>query len=83
MIWNCTALAKEKIENLTKNIDPNDPPGLGIIQVGNDPASCLYVKIKQETAIKMGMKINIQTFQQYRPSFLSKFQDFAIHLRLH
>jgi len=48
--------ADEILAGLKKEIkDKNLRPGLGIILVGAEPSSCLYVKVKETAAKKIGV----------------------------
>ena len=48
-------IKKERIEELKKEIANLDrKPGIAVIQIGNDPASCVYVGNKEKTALNLG-----------------------------
>jgi methylenetetrahydrofolate dehydrogenase (NADP+)/methenyltetrahydrofolate cyclohydrolase len=57
-ILSGTTLAKnirEKVRDRVKNIE--HPPGLAVILVGNDPASHIYVRLKEEAAREAGIYV--------------------------
>ena len=48
-------IKKERIEELKKEIANLDrKPGIAVVQIGNDPASCVYVGNKEKTALNLG-----------------------------
>lgn len=57
------ALAQEKLESLKKKFSSLPfTPGLGVVLVGNDAASHLYVSIKEREARKLGIYFEKVTF---------------------
>jgi len=54
---NGRALAQKIKERLKNKLEKTDPkPGLGVILVGNDPASHLYVSLKEKACQEVGIK---------------------------
>ncbi|MEK7132038.1 MAG: bifunctional 5,10-methylenetetrahydrofolate dehydrogenase/5,10-methenyltetrahydrofolate cyclohydrolase [Patescibacteria group bacterium] len=43
---------------------PANPPGLGVILIGADPASTLYVKLKTQAAKEVGLYVEIVNFDK-------------------
>ena len=59
------AIAKEIQKEVTSQIQKLGlNPGLGVILVGNDPCSELYVKLKQKAAQKVGINFNLYNFDE-------------------
>lgn len=53
---NGRLISKEKLLNLKEKINLlHDKLGLTVIQVGDDPASCVYINSKEKTAIEAGI----------------------------
>lgn len=60
-ILNGKALAEEKLKKLKTDIATSGKmPGLGIVLVGRDPASELYVSLKHEAAKQVGVAVTLQ-----------------------
>ncbi|OIO52857.1 MAG: bifunctional methylenetetrahydrofolate dehydrogenase/methenyltetrahydrofolate cyclohydrolase [Candidatus Portnoybacteria bacterium CG_4_8_14_3_um_filter_44_15] len=60
--------ADEILAGLKKEIkDKNLRPGLGIILVGAEPSSCLYVKVKETAAKKIGVRVRKQILSGRAP----------------
>ena len=61
-------ISKEIREDLKKEIDhlkkKNIIPGLGILLVGNDPASEIYVRNKMKTCDELGLHVQLYRFTE-------------------
>ncbi len=63
-ILNGSVLAKNIREKAKKRVtDLNHPPGLGVILVGDNPASALYVRLKIEAAKEVGIFVERHQFE--------------------
>ena len=60
------ALAQRIRSDVTKTIDTNDlRPGLGVILVGSDSASHLYIDLKERAAEEVGVDVRKQLFNEH------------------
>lgn len=58
-------IAKEVLQQLQQNIEKSErPPKLVIFLVGDDPASHLYVRLKQKAAARVGIQTELFEFTQ-------------------
>ncbi len=55
---NDLSILKEEVKTRS------NPPSLGVVQVGKDSASSLYVKKKQQAAKSIGLRVNIYEFSE-------------------
>lgn len=60
MIFNCQNLAESCLENL----NPPKDISLGVVQIGEDEISAIYIKKKKEAATKIGIKFNYYNFSE-------------------
>lgn len=57
-------LADGILSDLKGKVDPNNPPHLDIIMVGDNPASATYVKLKSQACQNIGIKTAIHNLPQ-------------------
>ncbi len=68
MIFNCKKLAERELKSLKKNLDKK--LSLGVIQIGEDEISKVYIRVKKKAAEKIGIDFNY-----YKFSSQALFQD--------
>ncbi len=52
-------IASDILQELKHHIDPSDPPGLGVVLIGTDPASQLYVRRKLRACREAGIAVEL------------------------
>lgn len=57
-------LADSILSDLKTKVDPNNPPHLDIVMVGNNPASLKYVELKSTACQNIGIKTTIHNLPQ-------------------
>lgn len=62
MIFNCKKLAEKELENLSQMV--NDSISLGVIQIGEDEVSEVYINEKKKAANKIGVGFNHYKFSK-------------------
>lgn len=67
MYINCKEKAQQIKEELKNKIDPNNPPILTIVQVGDNPASNSYIKGKVNDCKQVGIAYNHYKFDDSIP----------------
>ena len=63
MILDGKALSEKILENLKEEIEQNNySPTLAVVLAGNDPASEVYVSVKEKACNKLGIKSLVKKF---------------------